>query len=65
MARKKQSAPAPPPAPEPRKKGLLSRWDRIFLIICILIFAYIGLKKCGVEFVSKSDEYELLDDPHK
>lgn len=65
MARKRQTPPPPPPPPEPEKKGLLSRMDRIFLIICLIIFLYVGLKQCGFDMVSRTEKIEMTDDPHK
>jgi hypothetical protein len=47
------------------KRKLLSRLDRIFLIICLLIFLYVGLKQCGFNMVQKTEKIEMTDDPHK
>lgn len=55
----------PPPEPDQPRKGLLSRWDRFFLIVCMLILVYVGLKKCGIDPVERSEQIEMTDDPHK
>lgn len=39
--------------------------DRIFLIVCLLIFLYVGFKQCGFDMVSKTEKIEMTDDPHK
>lgn len=65
MARKGQSPPPPPPPEEPEKRKLLSRMDRIFLIVCLLIFLYVGFRQCGFDMVSKTEKIEMTDDPHQ
>ena len=47
------------------KRKLLSRLDRIFLIICLIIFLYVGLKQCGFDMVQKTEKIAMTDDPHR
>ena len=67
MAKKKHnsSSPSPSSSSDSGKRGLLSRIDRIFLIICLLIFLYVGLKQCGFDMVSRTEKIEMTNDPHK
>lgn len=46
-------------------KKVVSRWDRIFLLVCLVIFLFVGLQKCGGKMLNKTEQIEILDNPHK
>lgn len=46
-------------------KKLLSRWDKIWVIIVIIILTYIVLQKFGINLIERTEEMELIQKPHK
>ncbi|MCI5081363.1 MAG: hypothetical protein MRY78_06730 [Saprospiraceae bacterium] len=49
---------------EKKGKRLLSRWDKIWLIIIGLICLYIVLQKFGIHIVERVEDMEIIERPH-
>lgn len=47
------------------KKRLLSRWDWLWLIIAIFILLTIGLERCGVNVIQRTEDSEIRHKPHQ
>ncbi len=47
-----------------KKKRLLTGWEIILAIISILILLGIALQKMGVDMTYKTEETEIIENPH-
>ncbi|MCG8326710.1 MAG: hypothetical protein MI974_03440 [Chitinophagales bacterium] len=46
------------------KKRLLSGWDKLWLLIVVLILAYFVLQKFGVDLFYQTETQEMIQRPH-
>lgn len=47
------------------KRRLMSKWEKIILIIVVLILGSVILKKMGIDIVKKTDKSEIQENPHE
>ncbi len=46
------------------KKRLLNKWEIFFLIVAVVILLGIFLQKMGVPIIYKSEDTEIIEEPH-
>jgi hypothetical protein len=47
------------------KKRLLSGWDKLWLLIVVVIIMYFVLQKMGVDFFYQTETEEMIHQPHQ
>lgn len=47
------------------KKRLLSGWDKLWLVIVLVIILYFVMQKMGVDFFQHIETEEMIDRPHQ
>ncbi|MCB0639499.1 MAG: hypothetical protein KDC54_22890 [Lewinella sp.] len=45
-------------------RKVLSRFEIIIIIIIALVLLTLGLDKCGIDVIKKSEDSEMIDRPH-
>lgn len=53
------------PEQERPKRRLLSRWDRIWLLIVAILLLYVILKQFGIDMIYRTEQEELIQHPHR
>lgn len=53
------------PEERPEKRRLLSRWDWLWLLIVALIILYVLADRLGMPVVTKTEQEELIEHPHR
>ena len=47
------------------KKRLLSGWDKLWLVIVLVIISYFIMQKMGVNFFHQTETEEMIHRPHQ
>lgn len=45
------------------KRKIVSRWDKIWLVVILLIFAYVAFQKLGIKMTHKTTDTEVIHSP--